>query len=204
MTGAVLHVRVPQAGHLAGVVGDVVRLPALGSSLDHIRELRDFLENFDLLRECQRRRIHRRRVRHRHTLLPRLPLDAVRAGVSVLNVVGGILLPVGLFGEVEVEVEVGLCLPLDHEETEYVASDIGEKLVDGDVGRSARRLLHLLARARQRHELVHQQFDSVLRHTQGLCRCAHVGKLVDVVRALHVDYPLETAPELLAVIGNIR
>ena len=54
---------------------------------------------------------------------------------------------------------MALGLALHHEEAEDVGADLGEQLVDGDVGRAALALLHLLAAARERHELVHHQLE---------------------------------------------
>ena len=60
-----------------------------------------------------------------------------------------------LIREIEIEIEMPLGLALHHEEPEDVDADLGEQLVDGDVGRAAFALLHLLTATREHHELVH-------------------------------------------------
>ena len=109
MVHAVLHVGIPETRDLAQVVGDVVRLARGGRRLHDFRELEQLLDQRDLFGEDQRRTRRRRRARrHRDALLHRLALDAVRARMGVLHVEGGVLLPVLVLGEIDVEVEVAV------------------------------------------------------------------------------------------------
>ena len=66
--------------------------------------------------------------------------------------------------------------------------DLLQELVDGHVGGPARRLLHLLAAAGERDELVHHQLDPLRRTAERADRRAHEGELLDVVGALDVDH----------------
>ena len=99
---------------------------------------------------------------------------------------------------------MSLGLALDHEEPEDVRADLAEQLVDRDVGGAALGLLHLLAAARERHELVHHQLELFHRTAERADRGAHEGELLDVIGALHVDDAVEAPAELLAVIGDVR
>ena len=71
-------------------------------------------------------------------------------------------LVVGL-GKLEVEVEMALRSALEHEETEHVRRNVLQHVVDGDEGGAARRLLHGLTAARERHEFVEHELHALRR-----------------------------------------
>ena len=111
----ILEVGIPETRELSQVVGDVMGLTRLRRAAYEIRELAELANELDLLREGESRGVEVIGPGHSNALLAGLAFDPVCSRMSILNVVGGILSPVAIPSEVEIEVEMAFRLSLDQE-----------------------------------------------------------------------------------------
>jgi len=178
---------VPAVGHAGQILeigADAVRLAITGRPLESDGKRGQRLGQLGIFRRGQLAHVDVGADALR--LHARDPEDPAHPRVRHLHVEHRVLLPVLLQRRVEVEVQVALRAPRHHEPPEDVhASQLVEEVVDRDVGRPARRHLHLDAAARDRHELVDQVADPVGRQPESPDGRHHVLRFLDVVGALH-------------------
>ncbi len=122
--------------------------------------------------------------------------------MRVLDVEDGILGRL-LLGEFEIEIELAVGFAEQKEKSHDVGADFVDQLVECDVGRLARGHFHFLASARERDELVDNRVDGSDVVAERLDGGDDLLVLGDVIGAEDVHDQIETALELLDVIGDV-
>ena len=108
-----------------------------------------------------------------------------------------------LFGEFEIEIELAVGLAEQKEKSHHVGADLVDQLVERDVSRLARGHFNFLASARERDELVDDRVDGSDVVAERLDRGDDLLMLGDMIGAEDVDDQVETALQLLDVIGDV-